>query len=526
MAGDPDVIVIGAGPNGLTAAAILAGAGLEVLVLETADEVGGAVRTREASLPGYRHDVLSGFYPLARVGPISRLPLDRFGLEWCAIDRPYGGAAPGGAGFAVERDPYQTRRAMASADRPGWDELWWTWRQLGEPFLDVLFHPLGSIPPLLRLGGRLLSRRGIFEFARLALAPARTVAEESFVSEDARIWFVGSALHSDLAPEAAGSSLYSLVLMGLAQQVGMPVPRGGAQALADALRACVESRGGRVRTGERVERVLVRNRRAAGVATASGEIAARRAVLATVEPQRLFLRLLGDGALPERFLRAVRRYRWGTGTFKLDCALSGLPTFAADRLNGVGVVHLGESIDALSMATAEAAAGLLPSHPFLIAGFHTLADPTRAPAGGHTLWIETHVPARIRGDARGEIQAADWESARAPFAERILKELERYAPGARALVRGLHAQSPGDLEAADANLVGGDISGGSFALHQQLVLRPVPGWFRHRTPVRGLYMGGASTHPGGGVHGAPGANAARVLLGDLGLARRYNAALR
>ena len=157
-------------------------------------------------------------------------------------------------------------------------------------------------------------------------------------------------------------------------------------------------------------------------------------------------------------------------------------------------------------------------------GFHSLADETRAPAGGHTLWMETHVPWQIAGDAAGQITARDWASVKEAFADRMLDELERYAPGVRGLVAGRVALSPDDMFALDANLVHGDNSGGSFALHPQAVLRPVPGWFRHRMPLRRLYLGGASTHPGGGVYGGPGANAARVLLGDLGRATRFGAA--
>jgi phytoene dehydrogenase-like protein len=520
---DPDVIVLGAGVNGLTAAAILAGAGLDVLVLEAAAEVGGAVRTGEVTRPGYRHDLFSGFYPLAAAGPVARLPLERYGLEWANFARPYGGATPEGRGVAVLHTLQETRRELKAnhgEDLAGWDELWQAWGRLGHPLLDVLFNPLGNLSPALKLGFSMLPPARLFERAQLLLAPARSIAEHVLGSEDARVWFIGSALHSDLLPEVAGSGIYALVLLGLAQEVGMPIPRGGAQALPAALRACIEDRSGTVRTGVRVERILVRDGRVVGVGTTAGEILARRGVLATIEPQQLFLRLIEDGVLPARFVRQVQRFEWGTGMFRLDCALDGLPTFRAPALNDTGVLHLAESTGSMSATSSQASRGRLPDHPFLIAGFHTLADPTRAPAGGHTLWIETHAPAEIVGDAAGRISGRDWDEVREPFAERVLDEMERYAPGIRSHVLAWHARSPLDLWAGDANLVAGDIAGGSFAIHQQLVFRPVPGWFRHRTPLRGLYIGGASTHPGAGVHGACGANAARIILGDLGLARR------
>jgi phytoene dehydrogenase-like protein len=205
------------------------------------------------------------------------------------------------------------------------------------------------------------------------------------------------------------------------------------------------------------------------------------------------------------------------GTLKLDCALAAPPRFTAEALHDTGVFHLAESVETMSGAVNQALRGLLPEHPLIIGGVHTLADPSRAPEGQHTLWIETHVPHHIRGDAAGTIAATDWAQAREPFADRLLAELERYAPGVGALVLGRHAESPDDMQAGNSNLVGGDITGGSFFLDQQAIFRPFPGWFQHRTPLKGLYMSGASTHPGGGVQGAPGANAARVLLADLRL---------
>jgi phytoene dehydrogenase-like protein len=331
-------------------------------------------------------------------------------------------------------------------------------------------------------------------------------------------------LHSDLPPEANGGGAFSLVLSGLAQQVGMPIPRGGAQQIPDALRAYLEALGCPVLNNQRARQIIVRGGRAVAVRTASDEFRARRAVLTTIEPQQLFLDLVGEGHLPSDFLRIVRRFRRGLGTFKLDCALAGLPHFAADALQNTGVFHLAESVETMSGGVNQAQRGLLPEHPLLIGGIHTLADPSRAPAGQHTLWIETHVPHPIQGDAAGRIDATDWAVAREPFADRLLAELDRYAPGASALVLGRHAQSPEDLQAANSNLVGGDITGGSYVLDQQAIFRPLPGWFQYRTPLRGLYMSGASTHPGGGVQGGPGANAARVLLADLRLQQLGEAA--
>jgi phytoene dehydrogenase-like protein len=523
---EADVVVLGAGTNGLTAAALLARAGLQVLVLEANATIGGAVRTGEVTLPGFRHDLYSGFYPLFPVGPIGQLPLERYGLTLCQFDHPYGGATPDGPGVSqatTSEASVASFEAAAAGDGAGYRELWDWWQWGGKAFLDLLFHPLGDPRGILPGLPLLRAPRRVLEFSQLMVSSGRTVAGQTFRGTDAQVWFVGSTLHSDLAPEATGGGAFALSLMGLGQQVGMPIPRGGAQAIPDALRAYLQALGCPTLTSQEARAIVVRGGRAVAVRTTTDEFVARRAVLATVEPQRLFLDLVGAGHLPADFVRLVRRFRRGMGTFKLDCALSGRPVFRAPGLRDTGVFHLAESVEMMSANVNQAERGLLPAHPLIIGGIHTLADPTRAPAGQHTLWIETHVPHRIQGDGARTIAATTWAEAREPFADRVLAEMERYAPGLGALVLGRYAQSPQDLEASNANLVAGDISTGSYTLDQQLVFRPVPGWFQHRTPVHGLYVSGAATHPGGGVHGAAGANAARVLLGDLRVKRATEA---
>jgi phytoene dehydrogenase-like protein len=514
------VIVIGSGPNGLVAACLIARAGLRVLVLEANDTIGGGVRTAEVTLPGFRHDLCSAFHPLALVGPISDLPLTEHGLAWCHAERPYGGATPDGPGVAIERSLDRSAALFeraAPGDGRGWRELfgWWEWG--GAAFQSLFFNPLGDPRPVMRAAPLLAHPQRALQLGQFMAGSARAMVERTFTSEDARVWLNGTVAHADLSPDDAGGGAFGLMLSGLAQQVGMPIPRGGAQAIADALVRLLHSHGGAVVTGERARKIIVRGGRAVGVRTDTTTYAARRAVLATVQPQALFLDLIGDGLLPSDFVRLVRRFRWGTGVFTLHCALSRVPTFRAEALRGTLSFHLGRSVDEIAAGVTAARNGALPKHPLLIAGVHTLVDPSRAPDGKHTFWAMTHVPSRVQGDEAGAIAERDWPAARGPFQERLLDEIEAYAPGFRDSVLAAEGRTPVDLEAENANLVGGDIGTGSYTLDQQLVFRPVPGWFRYKTPLSGLYMAGAATHPGGGVHGAPGANAARVLLADLRL---------
>jgi phytoene dehydrogenase-like protein len=326
--------------------------------------------------------------------------------------------------------------------------------------------------------------------------------------------------HSDVGVDMAASVPPALILAVASQRHNMPVPVGGAGRLAEALVGAVEEAGGKVFTGAEVTRVVAEGNRTVAVETAEGHtVRARRAVLADTGPRRLFVDLVSGAAVPPSFLDGIRRFRYGSGIFKLDVALDGPVRWAAAGLERCGVVHVSGDVDAMARAAAQVRDRVFPAEPALITGQQTVADPSRAPAGGHTLWVETHVPPAPRGDARGEIGARSWADAAEPFCERVLDRLERHAPGLRSRIVATAVRTPPDLEAANPNLVDGDLGGGSNVLSQQLVFRPVPGWFRYATPVRGLYLCSASAHPGGGVHGMVGRNCARRVLSDARLRR-------
>jgi phytoene dehydrogenase-like protein len=520
-----DAVVIGAGPNGLVAAIHLADAGWEVVVLEAQPEPGGAVRSAELTLPGFTHDRFSAFHPLGAGSPhIRRLGLERHGLRWRRAPVVVADPAPDGSVALLSTELEETCAsldAFAPGDGAAWGELSAWWGRIGPPFLGALLDPF---PPL-RRGARLLATlghpRAVADFARFGVLPVRRFAQERFRGDGASRLLAGTALHADISPEGAGGALFAMVLVGLGERVGWPAPEGGAGRLTDALVARLQAAGGRVVCGERVDRVIVRGGRAVAARCADGrEVDARRAILADVGAPQLYASLLEPAAVPDRVLRALERFEYDPGTVKVDWALDGPIPWTAAAAARTGTFHVTGGIDALTRQSAELAAGGIPAEPLLIGGQYAHFDPTRQPPGKETAWAYTHVPRRVRADAAGAGLTGRWDAAELErMADRIEARMETVAPGFRGRILARHVAGPRELEAADANLVGGAIGGGTAQLHQQLVLRPIPGLGRAETPVRGLYLASASAHPGGGVHGACGANAARAALARARLRR-------
>ena len=514
----PDAVVIGAGPNGLVAANRLADAGWSVHVVEAQPEPGGAVRSSEALEPGFVNDHCSAFYPLAAASPAIRgLGLERHGLEW--LHGPLVVAHPSGDGtcVALSRDIDETAASLdgfAPGDGDAWRRLIDLWHRLKPAGLQMLVTP---VPPLVP-ATRLLATLGPAEaarVARLALLPIRRFGEEHFAGEGGRRLIAGNGMHADVTPETAIGGFFGFVLCALGQDFGFPVPAGGAGMLSRALVRRLEQRGGTVECGTRAERILVRKRRAVAVRTADGrEIDARRAVLAAVDAPQLFLRLLDADDVPPRVLDDVRRFEWDWSTIKIDWTLDGPIPWAADEARRSPVVHVTDSVDALTVQSSQIRMGLIPEDPFLVFGQYSMVDPSRQPEGKETAWGYTHVPQRVRGDAGGSLTGR-WDAAELDeLADRCEARIERLAPGFRALVRRRRILGPADLERSDANLGGGALNGGTAQLHQQLIFRPTWSFGRPDTPVRGLYLASASAHPGGGVHGGPGAIAARAALNE------------
>jgi phytoene dehydrogenase-like protein len=509
--------VVGAGHNGLVAANLLADAGWEVVVCEAQPWAGGAIRTAEVTAPGFRTDLYSAFYPLAAVSPVIRgLDLHEHGLAWAASPAVLTHISPDDSSVTLWQDADRTAQHLDSVHRGDgaeWLRLTRQWDRVGPTVIDALLQPF---PPV-RAATHLLRQLGLggaMRLARMAALPVRRFGDEVFDGSPTALLFAGNALHADLSPDGAGSGLYGWILTMLGHSHGFPVPVGGAGRLIDALVGRLESKGGVLRLGEPVSHVDIAHGAARGVVLGSGErLTARGGVLADVTAPELFGDLVGAAHLPQQFMDDLARFEWDPPTLKVDWALSRPVPWTAPDANLSGTVHLGVDMNGFSAYAGDLTSRRVPSHPFVLFGQMTTADATRSPAGTESAWAYTHLP-------QGQEFARERIDEHVALVESIV---ERHAPGFQGAILARHVQGPSDLEANNQSLVGGAVNGGTAQLHQQLVFRPVPGLAGASTPVDRLFLAGSSAHPGGGVHGAPGSNAAKAALlraGPGGGARR------
>jgi phytoene dehydrogenase-like protein len=511
-----DAIVIGSGPNGLVAANLLQDQGWSVLVLEAQSSPGGGARSGELVEPGFVSDHCSAFFPLGGLSPIlAHLQLEQFGLRWLRAPLVLAHPAADGTCPIISQDLAATADTLASyaaEDGFAWEANFRLWQDLRAPLVEALFTPFPPVRAGLSLARRLRGRE-LLRFARFALLPARRMGEEHFASPQARRLLAGLALHADLLPESPLSGFYGWILACAGQDVGFPVAEGGAGAITTALVRRLEAGGGTVQCSSHVQSIDVRHRTAHGVILDDGTvIRARRAVLANVDAPQLYRRLIPSNELPPSVVRDITRFQWDSATVKVDWTLDGPVPWSADDARRAGTIHIAESVDELSMSSAEIARGIIPQDPFLLVGQQSMTDPSRAPAGKETVWAYTHVPVDVHGDAGGTVTGR-WDAHdTAQFADRIEARIEALAPGFRDLVRGRHVATPPAMGEGNESMPNGSLGGGTAQLHQQLVFRPVPGLARPTTPIDRLYLASASAHPGGGVHGACGGNAATVAL--------------
>jgi phytoene dehydrogenase-like protein len=495
-----DAVVVGSGINGLACAALLARAGWDVCVLERNDWFGGCIRTAEITRPGFRHDVFSAWHPLWVGGPVHpqlEAELARHGLEYVNTDLPTATAFPDGSSAFLLRDAEGNARELG----PEWHGV----LDAFFPTADFAFGVLGTelwskhgasfgLRLLRRLG-----REGAREFAGRLLVSARDWLETTFASPRAHGVLAPWVLHTGLGPDAAASGYMAQVIAVAVQEGGMPIPVGGGAKLADALVAYVREQGGTCETGARVERVF-----SGGVRVAGGEtIGARRAVVCNVTPTQLYGDLLGGTPPP---------FRYGRSEMQIHFALSEPPAWEGDeRLGRSAIVHLTPGLDGVSRAVNEAERGLLPVEATVVLGQPLTLDPSRAPEGSGILWVQLQeLPWQVKGDAAGELDVGDgtWtERLRERYADRIQARIGKHVRNLESALLERVCLSPADLWSANVNLVRGDPYGGSLALDQSFLWRAP-----HRTPVKGVWHVGASTHPGPGLGGGSGALVAQQLL--------------
>jgi phytoene dehydrogenase-like protein len=516
-----DAIVIGAGVNGLAAALHLSVKGWKVLVVERADVAGGAVKTREITRPGFRHDLNAMNLSLFAGSPFfaaHRELLLKHGLALLTAEHCFATAFPDGSWLGVEKNPHANASriaALSPADAERWRAMTAAFGQDAPHIFALLSSPLPSWRAL-RVAFAAWRARGtawVADTARLLVASPREWLDENFENEKLKAMLAIWGMHLDFSPDCAGGALFPYLEAMADQAYGMALGRGGADTIISALTRAIAAAGGEVRLNAPVQNVAIEGGAAKGVVLGGGErINATRAVIANLHPRVLF------GALAPASTAAAQRlarFRPGPATMMIHLALSDLPAWRAGiELRRFAYVHLAPSMATLAKTYMEALDGLLPAEPGLVVGQPTAIDPSRAPAGQHVLWVQVRVlPARIRGDAAGKISGTQWDDVKEAYADHVIAIIERYAPDLSANVLARAVLSPADLERDNPNLVGGDSLGGSHHLDQNFLFRPAFGWSRYRTPIDRLYMVGASTWPGAGTGAGSGFMLAKMLAG-------------
>lgn len=520
--GSHDVVVVGGGHNGLTAALYLADDDRDVVVLEQNATVGGAVRSAELTGDGHVHDIYSTNQNLfldSEVYADFGDDLRAHGLEFSRSDAAFANVFPDESALRVWADRERTLeefRAHAPGDAEGWAELDEAFEQFARSLAPLLGEELPSGAALRTLASA-VRREGLsdlLELAQVPLSSTRELGDAYFETPEAKALLACWGLHLDFGPDVSAGGMFPFLEAFTNVREGISVATGGASAIPEALAAAVETRGGEVRTDARADEILASQGTATGVRLDSGEtIWAQEAVVANLTPTVLYDDLLGHHDFSDDFQSKVDRYEYGPGTMMVHLALDGPLDWAAGDLSEFAYVHVAPYVSNLANTYRDARDGWIPEEPLLVVGQTTAADPSRTPDDTELLWVQVRaLPSEIRGDAAGEIAATDWADAKGPVADRVLDKLERYAPGVREQVTGRVVLSPTNLEAQNPNLVGGDSVAGSHHLRQNFLWRPFPGYSRHDAPLDDLYVCGASTWPGAGNNATSGRLAAERVL--------------
>lgn len=505
---DFDTIIIGGGVNGMGAAALLAKRGKRVLLLESNEKCGGAIRTEEVTLPGFRHDLFATNLSLFAGGPIMaelKDDLIKNGLEFVPSNKPFCSVFPDGKALGVIQDFAATEANLARVapeDIQSWKALSEKLGRLAPHILPILGNELPSfkVAKALLKSWRTLGTTEFLSLIRLLLQSTRAFTAENFKARETRALAASWGMHLDYGPDIAGGALFAFLESIGGQMFGMVLGKGGADVIPNALSKVIHQYGGQIRTSTRVSSITSENSQATGVKLANGEVISAKDVIANLNPALIpNLLNLEEQSRPE--IQEIRNFVPGLTTMMIHLAMDKLPQWTAQDAREYNYVHIGPYIDDMALAYAEAAAGKLPITPTLVVGQPTLTDPSRAPEGKHILWIQVRVlPHGI-----------DWSKEGERYADHVIDIIESYAPGTKSSILSRAVLTPTDLERFNANLIGGDSLGGSHHISQFFFLRPLPAWSRHRTPLKHLWICGSGTWPGGGVGGASGAIVANSL---------------
>jgi phytoene dehydrogenase-like protein len=522
-----DAVVVGAGINGLVAAAELAIAGWKVALVDERDRLGGFIASDELTLPGFVHDTFSSWHPLfmagaayASLGP----DLHRHGLEYCNTDGAVTASVSDRGIVVAQRDPGATAETLQEpADRDAYAQMLADM----EVWAPHVFGALGSemtAPALLRIGAsalRHLHRSGFDDLLRVSVQSGRAYCRERFVGREVDQLWSPWLLHAGLSPDHASGGLMFPVMAFSMHGLGLPVVQGGAANFVAAFERLLAEHGVDIYLGDAVTRIEVSDGRATGVVVGGSRLEARRAVLASTSTGDLYERLLPADAVAASGRMAASRHRPGRGAMQIHVALDAPLAWSDNRLDTVPLIHVTDGSDSTGVACAQAEAGLLPAEPTVVVGQQCQLDPSRAPDGKSTLWIQLQeVPFAPRGDAAGAIETdGSWsEAVVKAYVERVLDRIAAHAPGLRTSVLQVEALPPTALQAANRNAVGGDPYGGAAELDQSLLWRPGTRG-GHATRIGGLHHIGAFTHPGPGLGGGSGHLVAQQLLRKPLLAR-------
>ncbi|WP_077624790.1 phytoene desaturase family protein [Sediminibacillus massiliensis] len=517
---DYDAIVIGAGHNGLASAIMLADKGWKVLVLEKGTEPGGAAKTGQVTIPGFQHDLFSMNIKLflnSRFYKKHQDEMHEYGFEPVISDKPYACVFPDGTGIAAHQNRKKMFKSIArhsANDTYAWNDLDHLYDQVAPHLLSLMQTEIPSIQSgkvLMKAFKELKLKRSLEVGSQLLKSP-RQFVDSWFENDKVKALFFPWGYQMDFGPDISAGAAFPLIEAIDSFRHGTPFSKGGVNKIIKAMVKMLEARGGHLQTNQQVDEVIIEGKTAKGVRLANGEtIYAKKAVIGNVTPTQLVNQLIDKHKLPDSYFEKANDFHYGPGTMMIHLALDEpLEWKAGEEFSESAYVHIGPYTEDLARTHVQAMNGILPDSPFLMVGQPDTIDQTRSPEGKATIWLMVRVlPAHPKGDALGKINSSSWDEMKEQYADRIIDKLAEYTTGTKEKILARTVFSPEDLQTENPNLVGGDLMAGSMQMFQNFVFRPVAGYSRYHTPVKNLYMIGASTWPGGGLNAASG-----YLLGE------------